>query len=53
MAQNHPNIIKIFEIYESDEWLYFVQELCEGGEVFQYILENESLSESVAAEIFE
>ena len=34
---DHPNIIKLFEVYENDDWIFFVQELCKGGELFFYI----------------
>jgi hypothetical protein len=27
-------VLKIFDIYENGSWLFFVEELCEGGEVF-------------------
>jgi len=25
---DHPNIVKLFEVYENKEWIFFVQELC-------------------------
>ena len=50
---DHPNIIKLFEIYEDTDSIYLVQEFCAGGELFDYIWENETLTEKVAAEIFE
>lgn len=31
---DHPNIIKLEEVYESDEHIYLVVELCHGGELF-------------------
>ena len=37
---DHPNIIKIYEIYESDHSLYIVMEECKGGEVFDRIMER-------------
>ena len=37
---DHPNIIKIYEIYESDHSLYIVMEECKGGEVFDRIIEH-------------
>jgi calcium-dependent protein kinase len=50
---DHPNIIKLFEIYEDEEDVYLVQELCTGGELFDYIVNQEFLSENQAAVIFE
>lgn len=37
---DHPNIIKLYEIYESTEYIYLVMELLEGGELFDVILET-------------
>lgn len=31
---DHPNLLKIYEVYESDNSVYFVLELLEGGELF-------------------
>ncbi len=31
---DHPNIIRLFEVFENDDWIFFVQELCTGGELF-------------------
>ena len=52
-ALDHPNIIKLFEIYEDEDDVYLVQELCRGGELFDYIVNQEFLSEYQAALIFE
>ena len=49
---DHPNIIKLFEIFEDEDDVYLVQELCTGGELFDYIVNQEFLSESKAAGIF-
>lgn len=50
---DHPNIIKLFEIYKDDDKVYLVQELCSGGELFDHIVEKEFLTEDVAAKIFQ
>ena len=34
---DHPNIIKYIETFENNDYLYIVTELCEGGELYQYI----------------
>ena len=53
---DHPNIIKIYEIYESQRSLYLVMEECKGGEIFDRIIEHiqskSMYSEKDAAEIF-
>lgn len=49
---DHPNIIKLFEVYEDEENVYLVQEMCTGGELFDRIVEKQYLSEKQAATLF-
>jgi serine/threonine protein kinase len=42
---DHPNIIKVFDLYETESNLYLCSEYCEGGEVFDFIAESCRLSE--------
>jgi len=49
---DHPNIIKLYEVYEDNDCIYLVQEFCEGGELFDYIADRDHLSEKDAANIF-
>ena len=37
---DHPNIIKLYEIFESERSLYLIMEECKGGEVFSKIIER-------------
>ena len=46
---NHPNVIAVSEIFESNEAYFTVMEYCEGGELFNYIVENKYLSEEKSA----
>lgn len=32
--QDHPNIVRLEEVYESHSEIYLVQEVCKGGELF-------------------
>jgi len=54
---DHPNIIKLYEIFESQRSLYLVMEECKGGEVFDRIIDHiqrkEMYSEKDAATIFQ
>lgn len=50
-ALDHPNIIKLYEIWEWNEVCFLVLEYCQGGELFHYIIEKKYLSEDVAAYI--
>ena len=37
---DHPNIVRIQEVYESTNEIYIVQELCLGGELFDRLDEQ-------------
>ena len=43
---NHPNVILVNEIFESVDSYYSVMEFCEGGELFNYIVDKKRLSEN-------
>ena len=40
MSMDHPNIIKLYDVYETDDFVYLITELCEGGELFFYITKS-------------
>lgn len=48
---DHPNIIKIIDVYEDEEKYFIVIELFTGGELFDYISNADTISEEVAAQI--
>ena len=48
----HPNVILVLEIFESEDSFYSVMEYCEGGELFNYIVKKNRLSEDEAAFFF-
>jgi len=52
---DHPNIVKVYEIYETKRSLYIIMEKCNGGELFDRIIDNISknkmYSEKVTAKI--
>jgi calcium/calmodulin-dependent protein kinase I len=35
---DHPNIVKLFEVFEDEKFYALVMELMTGGEVFLYLL---------------
>lgn len=49
---DHPHVIKMYEYFEDDDSIYLVLEKCEGGELFDRIIEKEFFSEKEAARIF-
>lgn len=48
---NHPNILKLYEVYEDDEYFFLVLELVEGSELFDKIVDLGNYSEKDAANI--
>ncbi|PFH35285.1 calcium-dependent protein kinase CDPK5 [Besnoitia besnoiti] len=48
---DHPNIIKLLEVYEDSKNLYLVMELCTGGELFERIMKSGHFSERYAASL--
>ena len=49
---NHINVIFVFEIIEDKDNYYIVMEYCKKGELFDYIVEHERLTEDEAAIFF-
>lgn len=47
---DHPNVVKMVEVFDEEEFLYIVLELMTGGELFDRIVEKESYSEKEAAD---
>ena len=37
---SHPNIVKIYEFYESDNCFYIINEHCKGGQLYEYLTNN-------------
>ena len=48
---DHPNIIKIHEIWEWEKMLFIVTDFYQGGELFDYVLERNYLNETDAKTI--
>jgi len=48
---DHPNIVKIFEFYNSQKQYYLITEYCKEGELFDKITREGPLSESVSSYI--
>ena len=46
---DHPNILKIFEFYSTKESYSIVIELCQGGELFQEIIDRGPFNENYSA----
>ena len=48
---HHPNIIQLFDVYITDEKIFIVMELMEGGELFDYVVQKGTLTEEEASGI--
>ncbi|CEM16024.1 unnamed protein product [Vitrella brassicaformis CCMP3155] len=46
---NHPSIVKLYEVYEDNEYIHLVLELCEGGDLFDRMVAVHHYSERDAA----
>ncbi|KAJ5074020.1 serine/threonine-protein kinase brsk2 [Anaeramoeba ignava] len=41
---NHPSVLKVFDVFESDEYLFMVMEYMPGGELFDFLVNQEFIS---------
>ena len=51
LVVDHPNIINFHEIYMDDYYFHFVTSMCDGGDLFQHIIDNGCFKEQTAAKI--
>jgi calcium-dependent protein kinase len=42
---DHPNIIKFYEVYHDKMYFYIVMEYCDGGELYERIVQMHVLKE--------
>jgi len=50
---HHPNVVQIYEIIETERDLYLVMEFASGGELFDLIVANQRLKETMASKHFQ
>ena len=48
---SHPHLVSILDVFETNQHIFVAMELLQGGELFNYVIEKESLQESQAANI--
>ena len=49
--QDHPHLMRIYELMEDDKFYYVISELLEGGELYDKIIQRKRFSERDAAVI--
>mmetsp|Transcript_6353 Transcript_6353/g.10535 ORF Transcript_6353/g.10535 Transcript_6353/m.10535 type:complete len:439 (-) Transcript_6353:4-1320(-) len=47
----HPNIIRLYDVFISEEKIFIVMELMHGGELFDYVVQKGTLTEEEASAI--
>ena len=49
---SHKNIIQLYQVMESDSFMYIITEYAAKGEIFDWLVTNKRMSEKRAAETF-
>lgn len=49
---NHPHIVKVIEVIETQDFIYIIMEYAVGGELFDYIVTHKRVKEKEAREFF-
>ncbi|XP_051062094.1 sperm motility kinase 2B-like [Phodopus roborovskii] len=52
MAINHPNIVSLLQVIETEKNIYLIMEMAEGEQLFHYVCESGGLQENEARELF-
>jgi calcium-dependent protein kinase len=50
-VEGHRNVVPLIAAYEDKENIYILQELCSGGELYEWIQRNRHYSEKIAASL--
>ena len=48
----HPNVVRLYESFETQQHIVFVVEVCGGGDLLTYVKRRRKLKEDVARHIF-
>jgi calcium-dependent protein kinase len=49
---DNPGILKLYEYFEDESYVYLITEYCKGGELFDRIVEEDHFEEQEAARLF-
>ncbi|KAF9901051.1 hypothetical protein EC991_006586 [Linnemannia zychae] len=50
---NHPHVIRLYDVYETDKELFLIMEYVSGGELFEYLVNKGRLEEPEALRFFQ
>ncbi|CAK0845421.1 unnamed protein product [Prorocentrum cordatum] len=50
---DHPNVVKLFQTFQDSRYVYLVMEMCQGGELFDRIIEEKHFTEKDAATVMQ
>ena len=50
---DHPNILKLYEVFEEPRKFLLVTEYCKGGELYEEIIAQGTFDEAIAASFIE
>ncbi|KAG0032415.1 Serine/threonine-protein kinase brsk1 [Podila clonocystis] len=50
---NHPHVIRLYDVYETEKELFLVMEYVSGGELFEYLVNKGRLDETEALRFFQ
>lgn len=48
---DHPNLLKMYNLYQDESYFYIVTDIYKGGELFEEIIKRKTFTESDAAEL--
>ena len=46
---NHPKIIKLYDAYDEEAYYILIVEHCSGGDIFDYVAEQDLMTEETAS----
>ncbi|KAI8882021.1 kinase-like protein [Backusella circina FSU 941] len=49
---NHHHLLKLHRVIQDNDYIYMVMELCDGGDLFDYVANGEPVSESSIKKLF-
>eukprot|EP01113_Clastostelium_recurvatum_P032458 TRINITY_DN4177_c0_g1_i1.p1 TRINITY_DN4177_c0_g1~~TRINITY_DN4177_c0_g1_i1.p1 ORF type:complete len:718 (+),score=162.91 TRINITY_DN4177_c0_g1_i1:287-2440(+) len=50
---DHPNVLRLFDVYETSRYLFLILEYVEGGELFDYLINKGTLEPAEALHFFQ